>query len=242
VALSARKLYEDGLADLRLQVELMGAKVERNLDLMRQVLASGDETLAATALAADDDIDATNLSLTERCYELMVRQAPVAGDLRLLVSVVRVASDIERIGDLALRVVKLTPDHRYLAAQPVLFDTLLVMADRATDSYREALSTWAAADAAGAARLLAAGSPTAHLAQRRARRHALHHHGPGARPHRRPRPRHRRPGPLPGHRRSRPPRRRGPLTRPVHRRRPLEATSMSDFRPLAGPATEGRFG
>jgi phosphate transport system protein len=166
VALSARKLYEDGLADLRLQVELMGAKVERNLDLMRQVLASGDETLAATALAADDDIDATNLSLTERCYELMVRQAPVAGDLRLLVSVVRVASDIERIGDLALRVVKLTPDHRYLAAQPVLFDTLLVMADRATDSYREALSTWAAADAAGAARLLAAGSPTAHLAER----------------------------------------------------------------------------
>jgi phosphate transport system protein len=166
VALSARKLYEDRLADLRLQVELMGAKVDHNLDLMNRTLRTGDQALAAAALAADDDIDATNLSLTERCYELMARQAPVAGDLRLLVSVVRVTSDIERIGDLALRLVKLTPDHRYLAAQPTLFDTLLVMADRAIDTYREALAAWAAADAARAARLLAAGSPTTQLAER----------------------------------------------------------------------------
>jgi phosphate transport system protein len=166
MGMPARKVYEDGLADLRLQVELMGAKVDRNLELMREALVSGDERLAAQALAADDDIDATHLSLTERCYELMVRQAPVAGDLRLLVSVVRVTSDIERIGDLALRLVKLTPDHRYLAAQPALFDTLVVMADRAVEAYRESLAAWAGADVARAARLLAAGSPTAHLAER----------------------------------------------------------------------------
>ena len=55
----------------------------------------------------DDDIDAMNVSLIERCYELLRREAPVASDLRLIVSVLRVTAELERIGDLALRVVKL---------------------------------------------------------------------------------------------------------------------------------------
>ena len=59
-----------------------------------------------------------NVSLTERCYDLLRREAPVASDLRFVVSVLRVLGELERIGDLALRVVKLAPDHDLLAAQP----------------------------------------------------------------------------------------------------------------------------
>ena len=46
--------------------------------------------LAARPLAADDEIDAMNVSLTERCYEVLARETPVASDLRLVVSVIRV--------------------------------------------------------------------------------------------------------------------------------------------------------
>ncbi len=70
----------------------------------------------ATSLVADDEIDAMNVSLTERCYDLLRREAPVASDLRFVVSVLRVLSELERIGDLALRVLKLAPDHQLLAA------------------------------------------------------------------------------------------------------------------------------
>jgi phosphate transport system protein len=161
-----RKAYEEGLADLRLQVEVMAAKVDSNLERMRAVLVEGDAAAAAAALAADDDIDATNLSLTERCYDLINRQQPVASDLRLVVSVVRVTSDLERIGDLALRIVKLAPEHHYLRADPSIFSLLQALSDQAITIYRAAMAAWSAADAEVAARLIDSGSPTSELVDR----------------------------------------------------------------------------
>src|SRR3954462_11423323 len=87
-----------------------------------------------------------NVSLTERCYDLLRREAPVASDLRFVVSVLRVLSELERIGDLALRVIKLGPDHAYIVGSPSTYDILLAMADRAIDRYRDALRAWAALD------------------------------------------------------------------------------------------------
>ena len=161
-----RKAYEEGLADLRLQVEVMAAKVDSNLERMQAVLVEGNVDAAAAALAADDDIDATNLSLTERCYDLINRQQPVASDLRLVVSVVRVTSDLERIGDLALRIVKLAPEHHHLRADPSIFSLLQALADQAITIYRATIAAWSAADAEVAARLIAAGSPTSELVDR----------------------------------------------------------------------------
>ena len=58
-----------------------------------------------------------NVSLIERCYQVLVRENPVASDLRLVVSVIRVTATFERVGDLSLRVVKLAPEHHVLTAQ-----------------------------------------------------------------------------------------------------------------------------
>ena len=110
----ARAAYQSELEQLRLQVELMGVRVDQNLERMRSVLHHGDLHEAELALAADDEIDAMQVSLTERCYDLLAREQPVASDLRLIVSVVRITAELERIGDLALRVVKLAPDHALL--------------------------------------------------------------------------------------------------------------------------------
>lgn len=134
------------LEQLRLQVEMMGVLVDHNLERMREVLHGGDTALAAEALRADDDIDAMNVSLTERCYEVLAREGPVASDLRLVVSVIRMTSELERIGDLALRVVKLAPAHDVLASNPRTFDILQTMADEAVDHFRVALRAWSGAD------------------------------------------------------------------------------------------------
>ena len=144
----------------------MGWKVERTLDLMRQILASGDQALADLAIAGDDDIDATNLSLTEQCYDLLRRQQPVAGDLRLVVSVIRVASELERIADLALRIAKLAPEHADLVADPLVSDILTVMADAAAEAVRVAMAAWAGHDLALAESLSTAPSTTRHLSER----------------------------------------------------------------------------
>jgi phosphate transport system protein len=141
-----RQNYTAELEQLALQVEMMGVLVDQNLERMREVLLTGSERVALEAITTDDRIDAMNVSLMERCYELLRREAPVASDLRLIVSVLRVTPELERIGDLALRVVKTYPDHALLRSVPRAFDVLETMADHAIDRYRDALRAWSALD------------------------------------------------------------------------------------------------
>ena len=142
----SRQSFTDELEQLRLQVELMAVRVDQNLERMRDVLTNGDIALVAISLRADDEVDAMNVSLTERCYELLRREAPVASDLRVIVSVLRVLGELERIGDLALRVIKLAPDHHFLVASAATFDILQAMADQVIERYRQALRAWAMMD------------------------------------------------------------------------------------------------
>ena len=148
-----RTHYGEELEQLRLQVELMGVRVDENLERMRTVLAGGAPALVDAACQADDEIDAMNVSLTERCYVLLARESPVASDLRLVVSVLRITAELERIGDLSLRVTKLAPEHDALVADPTCHDILVVMADEAVERYRSALRAWATQDLALATEL-----------------------------------------------------------------------------------------
>lgn len=141
-----RKSFHDELDQLQLQVELMGVKVDHNLERTGQVLLAGDIVAAAAAVAGDDEIDAMHVSLTERCYDLLARENPVASDLRFVVSVLRIVSELERIGDLALRVVKLHPERAQWAGHRPTFDILVSMGEASTAAYRHALRAWSAQD------------------------------------------------------------------------------------------------
>jgi len=141
-------------------------RVDQNLERTRTVLQSGDLAVADEAIRADDDIDAMSVSLTERCYDLLAREQPVAGDLRFIVSVLRVLGEFERIGDLALRVVKLAPDFDLIRSNPSTYEILLSMADAAIDRYREAMRAWSGASAEVARHLLATPSMAGHLEER----------------------------------------------------------------------------
>ena len=152
---TARAQFDEELEQLRLQVELMAVRVDQNLERMRQVLVTDDLEVAAEAIAADDDVDAMHLSLMERCYELLRREAPVASDLRFVVSVLRVLGELERIGDLSLRVDKVADRQPALAAHPSVLDVLVSMTECAIDRYRLALRAWATTDLDLAAELAA---------------------------------------------------------------------------------------
>jgi phosphate transport system protein len=150
-----RAVFHEELDQLRMQVELMGVRVDQNLERMRDVLDHGEEGgIIAAAVAADDEIDAMHVSLMERCYDLLNREAPMAGDLRYLVSVVRILSEFERVGDLALRVIKLGPDMEELAACGPAWDIVRTLVHIAVDHYRTALRAWATQDLALATELV----------------------------------------------------------------------------------------
>ena len=152
-----RQGFNAELDQLRLQVEVMAVRVDQNLERMKDFLATGDLEVAAVAVAADDDIDAMNLSLTERCHDLLAREAPVASDLRFVMSVLRVLGELERVGDLALRVVKVGSEWSLVRSSASTYDILMSMAETSVEQFRDALRAWSSQDLALADQLARSG-------------------------------------------------------------------------------------
>ena len=143
-----RSSFAADLEQLKLQVEMMALRVDEALQRSTEVLLTGDVDLARRVIAGDNEIDQMLVSLTERCYEVLVRQSPVASDLRLVVSVLRILGDLERTGDLCLRIVKLAPEQELLASEPETFEILTKMAGEASALFGCALRAWATQDLA----------------------------------------------------------------------------------------------
>jgi phosphate transport system protein len=141
-----RTAFVHHLEELKAQVEVMAAKVDEALDRSTVVLTTGDLQLARSVIDGDDEIDSMFVSLTERCYDLLSRQSPVASDLRLVVSVLRILSDLERTGDLCLRIVKLAPFQPLLVSNTETFEILKAMASEAQALFRAASRAWATGD------------------------------------------------------------------------------------------------
>ncbi|MGH2788541.1 MAG: phosphate signaling complex protein PhoU [Actinomycetota bacterium] len=141
-----RHAFTSELDQLKIQVELMGLRVEEAIKHATNVLLTGDVDVAEEVIAGDDDIDSMLVSVTERCYELLGRQGPVASDLRLIVSILRIVSDLERAGDLCLRIAKLAPKQYCIAANEETFMLLKNMAYEAMELFRNAVRSWATQD------------------------------------------------------------------------------------------------
>ena len=141
-----RGSFSFALEQLKIQVEVMALRVDEALERSAQVLLTGNLELADEVIKGDDEIDSMFVSLTERCYDLLCRQSPVASDLRLVVSVLRILGDLERTGDLCLRIVKLAPEHHLLAANDETFGILRDMARVAADLFRTAIAAFSSQD------------------------------------------------------------------------------------------------
>jgi phosphate transport system protein len=96
-------------SDLAIVSELLVTMAERVRTAMSRAtnaLLAADRTDAEEVMHSDVEIDLAYQSIEEKVYDLLARQAPVASDLRLLLTAVHVAADLERMGDLAEHVAK----------------------------------------------------------------------------------------------------------------------------------------
>ena len=162
----ARAHYTGELEQLALQVELMALHVGENLSRIQEVLRAGDVDVIDVAVATDNEIDSMSVTLTERAYDLLRRETPVASDFRFVVSVIRVVEDLERIGENALRVVRLAPRYDHLAVSVRTLDVLVAMAGGVREAYERTTRAWAAMDADLAAELGGCQPRTAELYER----------------------------------------------------------------------------
>lgn len=103
-----RMSFERHLHDLQDDVLVLGSMAEKATYLSMDALKNRDLELAKQVIADDDEIDRKRFDIEEKCIELIVTQQPVASDLRIIVAVLNLIIDLERIGDHAEGVAKIT--------------------------------------------------------------------------------------------------------------------------------------
>ncbi|MGY6500425.1 MAG: phosphate signaling complex PhoU family protein [Acidimicrobiales bacterium] len=179
--MTLRENYTAELEQLRLQVEVMAVRVSENLERMQVALEHGPGGVAEEAATVDSEVDGMNVSLTERCYDMIIREAPVASDARLIVSVVRVLNEFERISDHAVKVCQNVPEPALAEVEPTLHDLLSTIADEAIARFHAARRAWGSMDLE-LAEELATGSSLADALHSRLVRELVQLTGPDAVP------------------------------------------------------------
>jgi hypothetical protein len=101
-----RKGFHHELDEVRLSLARLAASVIEAIPRATNVLLSGDLEGAEYLILADDEIDSRSIALEDRCYQLLALQAPVAGDLRQLISILKMVGEIERSADLTVNIAK----------------------------------------------------------------------------------------------------------------------------------------
>ncbi|GEC15129.1 phosphate signaling complex protein PhoU [Nitrobacter winogradskyi] len=140
------KAFDDDLQELTRLVSEMGGLAERQIVESLDALIRRDATLGDRVVAADSEIDQLQRMIEERAVLTIARRQPMAVDLREIVGAMRVAIDLERIGDLAKnmgkRVVAIDSDFRPLK----LIRGLEHMTDLVRSQVKSVLDAYAAHD------------------------------------------------------------------------------------------------
>ena len=103
-----RKVFQLELQQVREDLSGMAHLVASAMERAAQAVQQVDLSLAQDVIEADALIDARQNELDEKCIDLLARQGPVAGDLRMIVGAMRMSASLERMGDLARHVAQLT--------------------------------------------------------------------------------------------------------------------------------------
>jgi phosphate transport system protein len=140
------KSYENELATLDRSVGQMGGLAEQLLGQAFEALEQRNPQLAESAAAGDHLIDDMQRQLEEQVVSMIARRQPMASDLRQIMAVLKVASDLERIGDLSKNIAKRASTIAALNHPKPLILGLKHMHELAAQSLKEALDAYAARD------------------------------------------------------------------------------------------------
>jgi phosphate transport system protein len=99
--------FNKELEDIRNNVLTMGGLVEQQIELAVQAFASGDIELAEEVIKQDNQVDALETAIDLECTQILALRQPTAFDLRLLLTVIKIIHEIERVGDKAERVAQM---------------------------------------------------------------------------------------------------------------------------------------
>lgn len=137
--------FQEELEQLKTRLLEMGGLAEDRVRTVLRALVDRDPALVDRVLAGDGPINQLHIELDNRCFKLLALHQPMAVDLRAIVSAVKINTDLERVGDLAINIAEAVG--RYFQHPPVkeLID-IPRMADIAQRMLRDALDAYVRRD------------------------------------------------------------------------------------------------
>jgi phosphate transport system protein len=141
---ASRAAFHYDLHELELDLQDRGVLARNALQRAARALVANYQALAAAVVAGDDEIDRRYLDIERRVLGLLARQAPVAGDRRLLTAILHVSLHLERIGDMAVNVARITQlasgmprKQRVVRHLEEMAQTTIWMVDLAMQAFRD---------------------------------------------------------------------------------------------------------
>ncbi len=142
---SVRKTFDQELASLCDALASMGAVVEDMLEIAIRSLETRDAGLAREVEKMDDIVDKYNIDIESDALKLLALQQPMARDLRTVAAAMKIITDVERAGDYAVDIAKIT---ERLADEPLAppTDYIPVLGRKVREMLRETLTAFATRD------------------------------------------------------------------------------------------------
>ena len=138
--------FDIELNELKQSILIMGGKVELMIANSVKSLVDRDTPLAERTIALDHEVNAAEVSIDERCLELLALRQPAARDLRFITIALKIVTDLERMGDQCANIAKRA---REMNEEPPLKPYIDIprMAHRAETMVKEALDAFVRGDA-----------------------------------------------------------------------------------------------
>ena len=140
------KQFDAELESVRSRVLHMGGLVEEQITRAMEALISGDMDLMERVIADDHRVNALEVDLDESCSHIIARRQPAAGDLRLLITVIKTITDLERIGDEEEKIARMAKLIHSAGRIHMPRMDLSNVADRALAMLRQSLDAFARLD------------------------------------------------------------------------------------------------
>ena len=139
--------FHEELSHVKVRLLTMSGEAEAALGLAVEALLERDSRKAEQVIEGDRILNNMEVEIEEQCISLLALQQPMARDLRMLTSALKIANDLERVGDHAVNIAQSAArlaDYRPIAPEPELVE----MARLARDMLSDALEAFIRGDAA----------------------------------------------------------------------------------------------
>ena len=139
--------FHEELSQVKVRLLTMSGEAEAALRLAVEALLERNSEKAAQVIAGDKVIDTMELGIEATCIDLLALQQPMARDLRMLVAAIKIANDLERVGDHAVNLAQSA--ERLLTSRPIVPDPEITeMARMAREMLSDSLEAFVRGDAA----------------------------------------------------------------------------------------------